>query len=300
MLKVEIDNDVVTGITFPVPLADDYTTHGAIDHVMLAEVLKDKPLATVLIETDWLDRELYEDPLYMTVRRNLYVSKIEEEAMRRFGQKYMSMEGADGFLKDLGPLEVSNAVGEKESLRSKLLDGVFAGQYKSLFSEIIEWFREGFATVYDDETEITTPRENWEQEWPAELIRLWMPRVNTTYERVYSVPEPFTHWDSRNKYQQWYFIQGEDSITRRQGGTGSSGARFEQGIMAHTFALLSSQGKVIPTWYLRYDNKNVLRLVEKWDDFHVIDLDLSGNYHVDMRETRHLFEGRLIQDNDGQ
>jgi len=275
-----------------IPWDDPYESS---NHEQLAERYAERQLASVLIDREFLDDDLLENPEYNRIDRNLYASEIDDEAIKRFGQRYMSMEEADALIKEQ-EINTRATNYDDTNLRSKLLDGIFDAQWLSLYPEVIESFKHDFKTLYNEDTEEETERPNWEADWPRELVKRLMPRVNTRYERVYSVPNPFTHWDSRNRAQQWYFIGNSDftSVSATHGGSGSSGARLAQGLMAHTFALLASQGKDIPTWHLRYDRRNKLRLINQWPDFHVLGQDLSGNYQVDLRKTEHLFKDRLI------
>jgi hypothetical protein len=109
------------------------------------------------------------------------------------------------------------------------------------------------------------------------------------------MPAPFCHWDSRNRFQQWFFIRRGDSIEYHQGGSGSSQQRETQGRYGHVFATLSARhGKRIPTHVLMYSETNRLLMVRKYDTFKAVNEELVGNYHADWGETGSLFSGRLL------
>ena len=265
-----------------------------LSHVELARQLQDMELASIVIDRERLATELWEDPRYMRHDTHVIVSEVHEEARRRIQNRYRSLEQVDLLIARF-ELETRATNYSDESLRGRLQDGFFHAEELALFPEIIERNRHDFQTIYDEDTGEETPRPDWAAEWPTELMRILGPRTMTDYTRVYSIPRPFDHWDSRNRFQQWYLVGHPGTGYRYlRGGSGSSGARLHQGLGAHTFALLSSQGRAIPTWWLRYTAGNQLMLVERFDDFRAVDRELTGNYQVDYRATRHLFDGRLI------
>jgi hypothetical protein len=102
------------------------------------------------------------------------------------------------------------------------------------------------------------------------------------------MPPPFNHWDQRNLWQQYYFAENQDGIFfYEQGGSGSSGQRYDHGFYGHLFALLNSE-KPIATYFFTYDSRNrfVFNREEKslWLNF----FDLVGNFHVDWKESEKI------------
>ena len=286
---------LLSGITPYASVRDHDPFRDGTNHEELAAGLQEKMLASIIIDRDPLDPSLADDPKYTVHKTNIIISEVHEEARRRMINRYMPLERADELIA-LFELETKLDNHSGKSLRGKLQDGLFAAEELALFSEIIESKRQDFEFIYNEDTDELTQRPNWKEDWPTELLRILGPRTVTEMERVYSLPKPFDHWDSRNRFQQWYLAGNsfEDGYFYLRGGSGSSGARLHQGLGAHTFALLASQGKAIPTWHLRYTSKNELVLVEKFEDFRAVDRELTGNYQVNYRDTRHLFEGRLI------
>jgi hypothetical protein len=94
-----------------------------------------------------------------------------------------------------------------------------------------------------------------------------------------NLPVCLAHWDSRNTFQQYFFVETDDAVFHVRGGTGSSGARWDLGIMIHAFAELHKQGVKITTHTAHYNELNELHLLETFDDFRCMHPMHGCNYH---------------------
>ena len=145
---------------------------------------------------------------------------------------------------------------------------------------MIERVKQEYQEIYEDEWE-----EYWKKEDP------FKPRTEYRYHRRYDMPPPFDHWDSRNPWQQYYFAKNKDSVFYyAQGGSGSSGQRYNHGFYGHLFALLNSEHPV-PIYFFSYNSRNqfILQREEKslWLNF----FDMTGNFKIDRGESERILEG---------
>jgi hypothetical protein len=170
---------------------------------------------------------------------------------------------------------------------------------KLLIPSILKDFKKSFQAVDPDTFDDREPpltKEQLKILWPDYFLRIMMPRTSRSYRRLYdNIPKPMTHWDSRNSWQQFFFVsdgQGQP-IDYIHGGYASSGAREHQGLMAHTFATLDSVSK-IKTIVARYSSKNILVPDVEFDSFKTQPQELSGNYRSSREVIRELFRGKLI------
>jgi hypothetical protein len=294
MLKITSnDEKIVTKISFDNPNTAYKNYEESATHQQMAAGLAENRLASVIIDIERLDADLIDDPNYMHQTTHMLVSQIEEDARSHMTNHYMPMVEAEQLLVECElTLRANNW--NQETIKSELLDGVFEAQGLALYPELIEIHKRQFQFDYSEETGEETEKIGWEKLWPRELIKLLMPRTRVQYDRVYSMPPPFGYWDYRNRFQQWFLVETPAGVAYQRGGSGSSGARLSQGLCGHAYALLATQGKDIPTWWLRYDSKNQLKLHYQWPTFYVVDRELSGNYQVDLRETASLFVGRRV------
>ena len=95
---------------------------------------------------------------------------------------------------------------------------------------------------------------------------------------------------NRNPWQQFYFGKYQNGcFYYAQGGSGSSGQRYNHGFYGHLFALLNSESPV-PTYFFTYDSRNrfVFNRKEKslWLNF----FDLVGNFKIDRKESERILE----------
>jgi len=103
--------------------------------------------------------------------------------------------------------------------------------------------------------------------------------VYVEHKRRYSgMPAPFHYWDSRNSFQQFYFVEQEAGLVDFCfGGTAGSSTREVHGRFAHAFAVVD-QTTSIPTHVWRYTGDNRFEHVVSYPNFHVVDQDLTGDH----------------------
>lgn len=281
---------------------------GARQHEDLATELSQRAtsLFSMIITCEHLRDELYNDPRFIIQTNEIIVSEIEEEARKRMTNRYRSVGDTHEILRAHGvPLRAGNVrpVHGEESeadrkFLTKLEDLVFRAEECSQFWEILNEEYEGTKYVYDEDTdeERELTDEEHERAWEKRTLELFLPRVQTNFERIYNMPLPLCYWDSRNPWQQWYFWMENEIPYYEQGGSGSSGAREIMGLFAHTYAYLEhTNARQCPTIVLKYDSENRLLLLGNYESLRVINRELSGNYQVDLRKTKPFFHGRLLQ-----
>ena len=104
------------------------------------------------------------------------------------------------------------------------------------------------------------------------------------------MPPPFNHWDSRNPWQQYYFTRDKDNIFYyTQGGSGSSGQRYNHGFYGHLFALLNNE-KNVPTYFFTYNSRNQFIFNREEKSLHLHFFDLVGNFQIDWKESERILK----------
>jgi hypothetical protein len=168
----------------------------------------------------------------------------------------------------------------KDMKEGDLRDKVIEDLNREVYPIAIERVKEEYQELYEDEWE-----EYWKKEDP------FKERVEYRYHRRYEMPPPFNHWDSRNAWQQYYFGRNQDSVIYyEQGGSGSSGQRYNHGFYGHLFALLNSE-KTVPTYFFTYDSHNHFIFNRKEKGLCLNFFDLVGNFHIDSKESQQILEG---------
>jgi hypothetical protein len=238
----------------------------------------------------------------MHVTNEITLSEVRREAQRRLTNRYFSDEQCDALLKQFDLPQWKKNYGDdlEESNRRfkiEINDAILSAQEQMVVFDTLEELREQCRWDYDEEKDEERKRsdEEFQREWDRSKLEKVMPGIIPVYERVYAMPEPFRHWDSRNRFQQWYFIQRDNKIEYHQGGSGSSQQREKQGRYGHVFAVLSSHHNMrIPTYVLIYDETNRLLLMQEYESFKAVDQELVGNYRADWKEINSLFDGMLL------
>ena len=137
--------------------------------------------------------------------------------------------------------------------------------------------------------------EEFAKRWEVKKREIFKPRIITKHERVYDMPFPLNFWDSRNIFQQYFFIETEEKTDWSKGGSGGSWQREQQGLWCHTFAtLVKEYNLVCPTDCYVYNSENKLEKVKSFDNFKAVNRELSGNYQSDFVTVKELFENMLI------
>lgn len=258
--------------------------------------------SAIIVRKD-LASDLNDNPKYATVKAHIRVCEVEEEARKEMQNRYMSCDEVITLLELWeNDFKASNSSTEEEDrkLKSKMEDYFFEAQTKTLYPEIIEAHKYAFKTNYNEDTEEETEKtdEEFEKTWPIELQRILTPKIERTWERIYTMPEPHSHWDSRNVWQQTFVIRPviDKQAYYCHGGSASSHQRFVQGLMAHTYAMLEHKYALkIPTTIYEYNECNEFVKVNKFDTFKTMDSELSGNYQYDWNEYSGHFKDRLLK-----
>lgn len=255
-------------------------------------------LESVIVTCSRIADEHFDDPAYNKITYTEIISWVEEEARRRHTNRYMSVEDTHEILKaNEASFVAGNNTSEEQNRRfiGSLEDGVFLAETYAHYPDIINLLKEDFKYNDDDEGK-RKKKKDFEANWPTELIRRLSPRTMANVERVYAMPEPFNHWDSRNSWQQYFFWRTLYGSAYVQGGSGSSMQREYHGRFAHAFAFARKIHDIkIPTTWLHYDEHNRFSIKRAWPDLKVMREELSGNYQVDLKDTLSLFAGCLMR-----
>ena len=127
-------------------------------------------------------------------------------------------------------------------------------------------------------------KEYWKKEDPFKK------RTEYEYHRRYDMPPPFNHWDRRNLWQQYYFAKNQKGIFfYGQGGSGSSGQRYNHGFYGHLFALLNNE-KPVPTYFFTYNHRNQFNFNREEISLWLRFFDLVGNFKIDWEESERILE----------
>jgi rubredoxin len=292
----------VVDIQFDKPLKH-FETHYAtsykdpVSHKDVALLLKDKKLFSVIIFSEMLHKDLWENPDYCKRETTIYCNSLTAEVRTKMQNKWPMIDTVKEKLKKLAEedgleLSVGNHHDDTDQYKhdSALEDAYYAGLEDLEKCNLLNEYREGCRWFYDEETgeeREATPEEQ-EKEWEETKEMLLSPRTRQSYDRVYALPKCLARWDSRNNFQQYFFIENEDSFESAQGGYGSSGSRFDLGLMIHTFAHLHHQGKEIPTYIMIYNQYNELHLVKDSPTFLCLSPSFGCNYNNYDREEREI------------
>lgn len=223
-----------------------------------------------------LEDDLWENSRYAEKERVLLCSRVEEEARKYWWDR--NREHLELIDERVESLKKDPAY--KDMKEGDLRDKVIEDLNREVYPIAIERVKEEYQELYEDE---------WEKYWKKEDS--FKGRVEYRYHRRYEMPPPFNHWDSRNAWQQYYFGRNQDSVIYyEQGGSGSSGQRYNHGFYGHLFALLNSE-KPVPTYLFTYDscNRFIFNRKEKslWLNF----FDLVGNFHMGRKESQEILKG---------
>jgi len=307
-----------------------------VNHEELAKIIIDKNMevSSVIILCDMLKDELWQNPKCMHITNNICTSKIQRLARERINNKYFEKEEEEKLYEKFKlakeyinyevpeyffePTELFDKNGNKLKLgiqyfikkenkeftrkkykyKSELFDELCNYKELMLYPEILEEQKEMCKYEYDEEKdkEIILSDDEWKKRWKEKKIELFKPETISDYKRVYSMPNPFDHYDSRNSFQQWFFVKFDKGICYFYGGSGSSGARESMGRYAHTFAYLEKKHNVkIPTVVTKYNDCNEFIFLKKYETFKCINRELYGNYQAERNKTKKIFNGKLLE-----
>ncbi|MCK4388750.1 MAG: hypothetical protein KAV83_00755 [Desulfobacterales bacterium] len=254
-----------------------------IRHFDLSSFMSDKSLEDVFEKIDrtmqffsayvfmeLLEDDLWEDERYAEKEEVHLCSLVEAEARKYWWDR--NREHLKLIDKRVEALKGDPEF--KDVKEGDIRDKVIKDLDLEVYPIAIERVKEEYQELYEDEWE-----EYWKKEDPFRA------RVEYEYHRRYEMPRPFSHWDSRNAWQQYYF--GKDQagfFYYEQGGSGSSGQRYNHGFYGHLFALLSSE-KPIPTYFFTYDSQNHFIFDRKENSLWLNFFDLVGNFWIDRKDS---------------
>lgn len=268
----------------------------------------------IIIESEYLADDLRADPEHMHITNDVVCSKAELEARNELANKYMGRDDLNEFIDYhemyLWKYNWKEQPSNERVFKHTVEDSIFKFQEKLALVDIIENLLETSKLVLDedlcpiisegediDETVVELDPERVQLNRRLLLEEYLKPRVHSFYERVYHMPEPFNHWDSRSYWHQFFILEDtvEDRTLVFRGNGGSSGSRETNGRMAHTFAQLTREyGLAIPTYHLCYDSRNMLKHIASYETFKCLTYDLVGNYPGSYKDVDILFDGMII------
>ena len=284
-------------------------------HIKMAEWLFENKehLSTymVIVESEHLADEHFEDPAYIHKTNTIGMCRAEEEARKSMGNRWFKDTELTAIIEKkefpTWRYNYQEQPKEERDFKRQIEDALFSYQEQKEMIKIIiselnaakyKLDEEGFILEYDDDdNHLETDPQQVEKNRELLLERLLMPHIWTEYKRVYAMPNPFSHWDSRSFWHQFFFVENhktKETLWDRGHG-GGSGTRESNGRWSHTFAYLEKMfGVRTPTWHLIYNSHNQLVPHANYDSFKSLRYDLTGNYDWDYKESKELFEGFLI------
>jgi len=278
------------------------------DHNILAEKYKDKKCVSVIVFHKRLKDELYDDPKHMLKTNKLLLNQITQDAIKKIGNNWWSQDYIQTLISQHNiPLWASNDSTEKENnaFKQKVFDEIYQSQILIESIKLLDQYKIAIEHKFNEDDEeycydenddpILLSEDEYNQLLEKKLLDWCMPKLMIEYSRNYNhAPEPFNHWDNRNFWQQYFFIENDNGDSYVQGGMASSGQRENQGRFAHTFATLTKKyNKTIPTILHVYDENNVFKPLTAYETFKVLPHELSGNYQSN-ENIKELFDGLLI------
>lgn len=296
--------ELAKGWSYKYGIPFDSSNYQDVNHERLSEIIlsKECEVASVLVVMDHLDESHLRDPKYMRVSTQLGASDIEVEARKRLINQYPSMDEVREMAREWGldqPVNNYNKGKTIEELNrereSKVTDLIFQACNYALYPEILAEFELDFKETWKEEKK----SGDWRTAWEKEKIRLLSPCVLNEYDRVYNLPEPMLHWDTRNPWAQVYFVGHQGEVGWVQGGSAGSHQREVHGRWGHTFAALARRGIESPTYVYRHTAHNEFILEKVYEKFRAHSSDLTGNYRASWSETKELFLHRLLSTSGG-
>ncbi len=230
---------------------------------------------SVYVYMERLENDLWDDDRYVEKEKVILCSRVEEEARKYWWNR--SMEHLR--LIDERMESLKNEPEYKDIKENDLKDKIIEDMTKEVYPIAIERIKEEYQEFYEDKWE-----EYWKKEDP------FKDRVEYRYHRRYEMPLPFNHWDSRNSWQQYYFYKDHDGrFYYTQGGSGSSGQRYNHGFYGHLFALLNNE-KPMPTYFFTYNSRNRFIFNREEKSLHLHFFDLISNFQIDWKESERILK----------
>ena len=228
------------------------------DHRQIAQILNQGGCSpfTIIILAELLDSSHYWDKRYARITVEQLLSELDETVLRHFER-------------------------EINARMSKFLEHGRDPENR-YFRKLLREFYPQAKKLLRDQYKDIYPRA-WKKKFTSEKIS--KPRKKRRSERIYAMPEPLNHWDSRNSYQQ-YFAVPEYKVLW-QGGSGSSGQRETQSRSGFAFALFNRK-QAIRSHLFVYDKDNIMWYVDTIEGLCLAPHDMGSNYHLDIKEKRQL------------
>lgn len=227
------------------------------------------------VSMEHLEDDLWEDSRYTEKEEVHLCSRVEEEARRYWldrNREHLKLIDERYEILKKDPKY-------KDMKEWDLKDRIINDLNQEIYPMAIERVKEEYQECYEDEWE-----EYWKKEDP------FKPRLEYEYHRKYDMPPPFNHWDSRNPWQQYYFGRDQDSrFFYEQGGSGSSGQRYNHGFYGHLFALLNNENPV-STYFLTYDSHNRFVFSREEKSLCLKSAYLTGNFQIDWKESEQILK----------
>lgn len=262
---------------------------GKLSPFNLSSFMSDKPLKDVFktmdrttnffsayVFSEWLEADLWEDDRYTEKEEVQLCSRVEEEARRYWGsRKREHLKLIDERVEVL-----KTDARFKDMKEGDIRDKVVEDLNQEVYPIAIERVKEEYQEFYGEE---------WEDYWKKKDP--FKDRTEYRYHRRYDMPPPFNHWDSRNPWQQYYFARDQAALFYyAQGGSGSSGQRYNHGFYGHLFALLNTESPV-PTYFFTYDRRNNFVFDRKENSLWLSSSDIVGNFKMDWKESERILKG---------
>ena len=225
---------------------------------------------SVYVYMERLENDLLDDDRYTEKEKVILCSRVEEEA-----RKYWWNRNREHLkLIDERMESLKNEPEYKGIKEGDLRDKIIEDMNKEVYPIAIERLKEEYQECYEDEWE-----ECWDKEDP------FKERVEYRYHRRHNMPAPVNHWDNHNPWHQYYFTKDHDkSFYYTQGGSGSSGQRYNHGFYGHLFALLNNE-KPVPTYFFTYNSRNRFIFNREEKSLHLHFFNLVGNFKIDWKES---------------
>jgi hypothetical protein len=230
---------------------------------------------SVYVSMEHLEDDLWEDSRYADKEEVHLCSRVEEEA-----RKYWSDRNREHLKLIDERYETSKQDPKYKDMKEwDLKDRIIEDLNQEVYPMAIERVKEEYQEFYEDEWE-----EYWKKEDP------FKDRIEYRYHRRYEMPPPFNHWDNRNPWQQYYFAKDQEGIFYyAQGGSGSSGQRYNHGFYSHLFALLNNENPV-PTYFFTYNGRNQFVFNQEEINLWVNSIHLVGNFQIDWKESERILK----------
>jgi len=244
-------------------------------HDVYPKIDKTMKFFSVYVLEELLEDDLWEDSRYMDKKEVNLCSLVETEA-----RKYWADRNREHLKLIDEQVELLKNDPEYKGMNdSDLRDKAIEDLNQQVYPEAIERVKEEYQFMYEDE---------WEKYWKTEDP--FKPRKEFRYNRKYEMPPPFNNWDRRNPWQQYYFARDKDNIFYcAQGGSGSSGQRYNHGFYGHLSALLN-RGKPVSTYFFTYDSRNNFIFQRNEESLWFNFMELTGNFKIDLDESERILK----------